>query len=563
MLPRTAMMLLQIIASAPPQDDLLRDARAAQARFESVRRQHVPQEFSSGGGCDTRTSVRIGRFCYWHDATDKPVVPEPRTIIDARARLLAFLDSAVSRAPSDAWIVGQRTRYLIEGDRLEDAVAGARSGMCRAERWWCAALEGLSLHVAQRYAEADSVYGIAIAAMPEERRCQWFTINSSVEGGLAHELDRATCAERIAIVNRLWQVSRPLWSTPGNDLRTEHFARHTMAEILTRSANAHGMAWSSDSEELLLRYGWAEWFTRQRDDATAVYASPRLTGHDREPSYRFLPAVDSQRELSRITEASWNLRDPLALTRYAPRHVKRMNTLQHQLARFPRGDSMFVAVAYRITDTALVRDSSLAWILTGEAGDDRQQIRDRRRGTGDHGVLSGMIASDSAIASIEVVGDRSQHAARARYAVDPLPCRDAWCVSDLLLFDAATVSDSAQLDAVLPTAAPEPRFSHQRPMGVFWEIQGAGEQPVPAWLGLTVSPLRVSLARRLATKLRLAPELAPVRLRWQATLYKNRSGQFVTVRLPANARGPYRVHLTVEPVGAPALSATRDIEVLP
>src|SRR5439155_18255515 len=145
MLVSTAALLLQVgvVGSAVPEPlpdpRLLRGARGAQVRFESVRRMLLPRDRSYDGGsrvCD----ARIGRFCYWYDSSESTVVPEPARIVDARAKLLVVLDSAATAQPSEPWIAGQRVRYLIEAGRLEDAAAAARA--CRAQRWWCSSLEG-------------------------------------------------------------------------------------------------------------------------------------------------------------------------------------------------------------------------------------------------------------------------------------------------------------------------------------------------------------------------------------------------------------------------------------
>src|SRR6185503_17021854 len=115
------------------------------------------------GRCD----ARIGRYCYWYDSTETPVVPEPREIGAARETLLAALDSAAARSPTAGWIAGQRTRYLLEAGRFGEAVDAARR--CGAERWWCAALEGLALHASEDYAHADSAFSIALDLMPAEQ----------------------------------------------------------------------------------------------------------------------------------------------------------------------------------------------------------------------------------------------------------------------------------------------------------------------------------------------------------------------------------------------------------
>src|SRR5688500_5137559 len=133
------MMLIPVLAllqmSPVIQTDdgrLLRDARRAQVRFETVRRAHLPRDRS--GGSPGRCDAQIGRYCYWYDSTRLTAVPEPRQITEARSALIGQLDSAAARNPADAWIAGQRVRYLIEGGRFQDAVSAARG--CRADDWW-------------------------------------------------------------------------------------------------------------------------------------------------------------------------------------------------------------------------------------------------------------------------------------------------------------------------------------------------------------------------------------------------------------------------------------------
>lgn len=555
MLLSTTALLLQLLAAPAPQDPrMLRDARAAQVRFEGLRRMHLPRDRSGspGSACD----ARIGRFCYWYDSTEAPVVPEPRRISEARSSLLAFLDSASARNPSDGWLAGQRIRYLIEAGRSDAAVVAARA--CQAERWWCAALEGLSLHVSERYVAADSAFAAALREMPEAQRCAWLDLSGVAPERLTRELSRATCDERSRLADRLWMLGQPLWSTPGNDLRTEHFARLTMATILPRSATAHGMSWGDDSRELLLRYGWAEWFTRQDPDLGLSTLSPRITGHDREPSYSLFPEVQSVASPARLDASSWRLRAPVARSRYAPRHIKRLSALSHQLVRFPRGDSTLLAVAYAVTDTALTHDSISGAIgLYGESG-----LRVHRSAGGPHGLLSALVPSDTLVMSVEVLGTRSKRAARARYTIEPLACGGAWCLSDLLLFDPSRGYVGTDVDLVLPEALTEARVSTRGTLGVLWEIQGMPSME-PIWLSLTVEPLPVGLARRIANRLHLAPKADRVRLRWQSSQPRSSRVENVTLRLPTKARGKYRVVLTVEPPNGPALSASRDIELVP
>lgn len=544
MLTTAALLLQLLVAPAPQHARLLRDAHAAQGRFEGLRRMHLPRvPRGSGGRCD----AIIGRFCYTYDASDMPVVPEPKQIITARTRLLSFLDSATAADPSEPWTLGQYTRYLIEAGRAPDAVAVLQR--CRAEPWWCAALAGLALHVAERYEAADSAYDVALRAMPERQRCEWHDLTALVDDPLHRVLSRADCARRAALAADAWTLAKPLWRTRGNDLRTEHYARLTMALVLAGSANAHGMVWGDDSRELLLRYGWAEWFTRDDSDVN-LYTGPRITGHDREPSYFFFAGVPPAGASARLSQNLRDLQRGLAPSRYAPRYLKGLSELPHQLARFPRGDSLLIAVAFAARDTALVHDSLDATLAT------RQHERVVVHGPA-HAGLQGMIANDAFIASIEVAGVQSKHVARARYAVDALPLTSGGTLSDALLFN-PDIYRGDSVDSLLAAALTEMRVSAARPLGVYWELRTA---PGPVWMDLDVEPIHVGVARRLATRLRLAPTPSAVRLRWQASVRDSIKAENVIVQLPRGVRGRYRLVLKAETGRGETFQAVREVEV--
>jgi hypothetical protein len=74
-----------------------------------------------------------------------------------------------------------------------------------------------------------------------------------------------------------------------------------------------------------------------------------------------------------------------------------------------------------------------------------------------------------------------------------------------------------------------------------------------------VTPIEMSRARRMAVALRLARQQSPVALRWQAT---PRRAESVVLRLPSGARGKYRVVLTIDPSNGPAVTSTREIELV-
>jgi hypothetical protein len=228
---------------------------------------------------------------------------------------------------------------------------------------------------------------------------------------------------------------------------------------------------------------------------------------------------------------------------------------------------MRVGVAFRISDTALARDSKSAH-LGVYVGSEVRIVGGRiAQQDGRAATLWMTVPRDTMVVSIEARGDSTMRMARARYTIDPLSCCVDGGASDLLLFDAtgAEASNPSVEDA-FSRALTSHTFSVRRPLGVHWEMERGGGGDIPAagvWYSLTVTPLRTSIARRIATRLHLAPELAPVRLRWQATVQNPREAQSVTLRLPPNARGKYRVVLTVEPLGAAPITAMREIELVP
>lgn len=552
MLLATLGVLLQL--GAPETFDttkVLREARAAQARFERVRRMHLPRKLTAGGSRNCH--ARVGRYCYWYDPSDTTVAPEPARIRDARHELLTSLDSAAILLPAQDWIVGQRVRYLIEAGRPEDAIAVARA--CAAEQWWCDALAGLALHVAGRYRGADSAFSLALDAMPAEQRCDWMDLSDLADTRLRRRLRGADCRAREAAAHQLWSLSQPLWMLEGNDLRTEHFARHTMATALQRAANAHAMSFGEDSRELLLRYGWAEWFTRE-ETGIATYASYAVTGHDREPSFHFFPRAGDAEALRFPRASAWQLGDTLAPSRYAPRRIEWLADLAHHVARFPRGDSMLVAVAFAPPDTTGWTRARAAMAV--HDGRDAAVVA-RDSGT----VLSAMLTRDSAVIGVEVYEDSSRRAARARYALAPLAC-SGWCVSDIMLIRPSPEGPGT-LDEALGTALGRLSVRAGETVGAWFEVQRprTGAARERADFTLTVTPIRVSALRRLAAALRVADPPNAVRLRWSGLLeYAGAvAPQYVSLRLPGGARGRYRVEVRVVPAGGETLVTWRDVVV--
>ena len=535
------LVLLQLATGEIPRPD--RELREAQARFEFVRRAHLPVVVAGGSRCD----VRVGRFCYWYDSAPPPRVPEAREITTARERLLAVLDSAARTRPSDAWIAGQRIRYLLDAARPADALEVG----CGARPWWCAALRGMALHYSGDYASAELSFKQALNEMPPALRCEWADIRLLLEPALAREMERLSCAERERFAARLWRLAQPLWISGGSDVRTEYLSRRVMAMVLDGTVSPHGLRWAGDTRELLLRYGWSDSYTRSPPIMSTV--SWEVTAHAREPSWNVLPSLSGLGDRW-IARDDWQLRDPLARMRYSPRHVSALHDLPHQLIRVPRGDSMLVAVAMhpsaqrggaRVGLGVLRRGSEVA-LTPGES-----------TAASAVWITRQMTSRDTTVVSIEALADSGGRAARARYSIAPPSCTSA-CLSDLLLFKPVPGRDSLRLDEALGRAI-LPTLSRESPLGVWWEL----EAPPGATLAmrLTLEPARPNPFRRLAERLGLAESRSTIRLRWQVVSRPGNTVNQVVLRLPEGARGAYRLSLTAQPQGAPPVTALREIHI--
>lgn len=541
-------LLVQLAGPQAQEDTTLRDARHAQARFERTRRGSLPLKLSASslGHCD----ARIGRFCYWYDPADSVVEPEQPRVTHARRDLVELLVAAARGRPDDPWLAGQLVRYRLESNEWE-AAARFASVECRAAPWWCSALEGMALHAGDQHPAAEAAFEQALASMPAAQRCAWENPRDIVDDRVGRQLAALDCDARRPVARALWTLGQPLWFSGGSDLRSEHLARLTMAEVLQDSETANGTSFGADSRELLLRFGPSEWYTRHEPFPSA-YASAVITGHTRSPSYYFFPDVRLTAKGIELTRLTWRLTDSLSRSRYAPRHVKRLSELPHQLARFPRGDSVLLLAAFRVTDPVMEsgRISTALALWDGR----RVSVIPASRG-----VAAAVVSGDTIVASVEAHDSVSRHAQRVRLPVAPISCQPGWCLSDLL-FTATSASDSApDPTQALSTALADARLAVGVPLGVYWEMQSTDRSPVT--VSLTVTPVRASVIRRVASTLRVARALTPVRLQWVSVPRRDREAHQVTVRLPDDLRGRFMVRLVVERPGMQPLRAEREIAI--
>src|SRR6266581_3495120 len=500
---RTIMAMLAAGNSqaTPDSGAILRSARRAQAAFESTRTRSLPER---PGGWSDICGQRIGRICYWYESDDDEdsAPPEPARIREARARLLAALREAGAALPGDEWIVGQRVRYLLEDS--QPASAALVAAQCRAALWWCEVLAGLVRHATGDFAAADSTFATALADMPADERCRWGDLSPLLEGELAERYRRLDCDARAAFEARWWWLAQPLYSHAGNDRRTEHFARVVMVRIQEGRRTPFGY-WADDLRDVLLRYGWPTWWTRDPPRSPMIESEPRITGHDPSPAFHFTSGSRALDDPTGAKPEDWSLDAPQARERYAPPYAATFTYLQHQ-------------------EAVLAAAPCQPYLL-----------------------------------SLEADAPHERHVARARYGVT-LKRRTLLhpAISDLLLFDPPD-SLPATLEAVLPYAYGSTRVPADRKLGVFWEVYGVDPAGGAVAVSLTLARQGTGFLRRM---LGLAGRRHDVRLEWQDVPQDSSvAPRALAIDLAGLAPGRYQIEVDITPPGGATLAARREIRI--
>jgi hypothetical protein len=544
---------------------VLRELRAHQARFERVRRNHLPLAWGGGSGpCDER----IGRFCLTHGSrgTDWEPEPEHTRVTEGRAALIEALAAGAALLPRDEWIAGQRVRYLVEAARYDDAIDAA--GACGAERWWCRALSGFALHYAGRPADAESRFTDAIIAMPDAERARWTDLSPLLDDCSVRLYRRLTGRERASFETRFWRLADPFHTRPGNETRNEHLARQVWDRLQDRAESTEGIAWGEDLREIVIRYGWPRGWERIRAEAGGA-GPPSMVSHYEGSDRDLLPPCEVLRDRD-VVAGEWDQERPAPRTGYAlpmpDSAIEWIRGMRYQVAVFRRGDSAVVVAAYEIPADSIPANAAVEagiGLLTPDL-DDAAAAAFPRGGHSD--VIAVAAPPGQLLLTIEAVALEARRAARIRYGIDVARIDYGLIgISDLLLLsEAEPLPDS--LASAVPRARRSTSVAAGERIGVYWETYGlTTPRDDEITLSLQLVEREVSWIRGIGRRMGLVDRTPPVLLRWRETPATDHLlARSVTITIPDGTRsGPYDLELTLAARGREPVTIRRAITVGP
>jgi len=571
-----SVLLLAVIAlparahpqgDAPPLDrtapadstETRRSTERAARTFEQRRLRLLPNVPSSVGGSG---DVIIGRYRYAAGEADDVTPPpaEPPEIAELRRSLLRTLDSASRAMPGDSWIRSRLVWYAIEGADTALAVSAARG--CRDDdlAWWCDALLGLALHASRRFVDAERAFDRALLAMPDSTRCRWTDVTLLLDGKAETLIERTPCEGRASLNERLWWLADPFHSVEGNELRSEHFARHAFTVLHDRWRATHPLGWGSDMREIVLRYAWPVAWSRDRVDErspTQPGYHIALTGHEPNPAYDFFPDADALQSPYDASDSSWQLKRPRATTHYAHPLGAPLRPIRHQIARFRRGDSLLIVAAWNASgDTLFTTAPGRAALVVSSEGGGRT-FTARSDAAAARGSLSLVVPNVDHVASLELFSGSSRAAGRARQGIRASASTGGLAISDVLLVEPGERPRS--LAEAVDLRLADAKVGPDRRVTLFWEVYGLEPGALPR-VTVSVSRIRASRARRLAERIGLHDEPQTVHADWAADAPATQTAAgSLTLDLRDRPAGTWRVTITVSVGSSNTATAQRDL----
>jgi hypothetical protein len=427
----------------PPQlprdsvEKLRREARRAEAEFERLSRSLVPVRWSGGG---TDCDEIVGRFCLTYDS-GRPPEPDAEhgRVVDARRTAIEALRAAFSWMPADFATAAPLVRYLVEDRRPAEALSAARLYAIESgDSIWSPQLLAFAAHAAGDDTTAERLFDEVLPRLSQrdqERVQDIAWLLEASDRGLYGKLE---AAQRRSFERRFWKLADPLYLTPGNESRSEHFARHVWSRVLERAPVVAGMlSWGPDMEQLTVRYGVP--VGRTRSPATITHEGSLMEHFDPDQlAYTPIELLRRGPPPVPLPGRPWELDRKRSRFGYAPETLRRVVALAHQATVLPDGQGVVLRVDGRMVMDSAARGAAevetALFVLDSE-------LRPVRAERGHASVVSDTarfwfetrLPRGSWLYSLEALEAHSRLGGRARYFLDDETLPGPLRVSDPLI----------------------------------------------------------------------------------------------------------------------------------
>jgi hypothetical protein len=457
------------------------------------------------------------------DPAFKPLVQRQRRILTAE------FAEAVRVAPRENVLVGQLIRFLVDAGDLNRALTSARA--CVAERWWCQALSGYVHHRRGEIQEADVAFGESMKLVAPADRCRLTSIGMLLDPDARRAYLKSACAQRDSLNDVVWWLADPLWSVPGNDRRTEQFARRVMIDLHAATGRDERYNWTplggGDAlAEMVARYGWMSYASvdtpaksirfpasKPPEYGFAQLYQPKPSGPplpDPIADARALGGLQTTFEYSigrvrvvppwsmiadpfSVKNSDWSMNAPsgdLDFTmgwwpqeHYVPLHPL-IDIPDQQVAFLRRDTVILIGYATSLSQTDLTRrlgDSVRVVLLASAGPPDARILAERRVESPDRLTFLAPLPSGPSMVSVEIPwDDAGRRAARSRFGVKPLAplssmSAGSTAISDpvLLVVPANTTELPLLADSAIALMRGSTVLSRgTNAIGVYWETYG-------------------------------------------------------------------------------------------
>jgi hypothetical protein len=391
--------------------------------------------------------------------------------------------------------------------------------------------------------------------MPAAERCRWTDMSPILESAQRRRFGKVGCGKNEETEKRLWWLADPFWSLPGNDRQSEHFARYTMAKILEPARNAYNLSWSNDMREMIVRSGWAKYWTR----GPGTFYEPQagaVSGHEATPNYHFVPV---SLDLDTIPDVSFDLDRDASAERYAPVIAKRVLEIDPQVAVFRRGDSALVVAAYDVRNRHELDSANVTASLV--IARDENSVPRQASIRGAKGAVSLLEEAHPQIMSVEIVNPESRRGAawmREGLMIAPYVAGSV-AMSDPLLFDPDD-SEVSGLESAMSRALGETSVTRGK-LGIYWETYGLAQTDSAEAVSLTLTRVQEGTLRRIGEAIGLTNRTSPLTIRWNQIMSVGVTSRSVVLDLSQIPRGKYMLRIETGLEGATLAQSSRLIEI--